>query len=356
MRTLVNATFSALTIFSAASVVSATSESLNYELKSIFIGSHGDPGDSVEVTSINDGGEFVGFSTALGAFAEKRDDLTFIKLPKCPACGGGPTGFPFKINSRGDILGTVQLTPSLFTSFVYSGSHTRLITGPAGINGFSATSLNNHGEVVGFYSDPDGKYHLFLDRNGRFTSFSLPFPGVTVQVANDINDAGQIIGTYIDTSGPHGFIYSNGIFTKVEFPFGSDSNASLDKINARGQIIGKYYDTQGASHSFLYVGGHFSTLTADDFGEMFFTAINDRGDVAGTPWAHRQRIILHTADGEFSTADIQGASRVSISVNVSALNNNGQIVGTYKFNGGRECDDSCPEVGFLVNPVTPATP
>ena len=111
--------------------------------------------------------------------------------------------------------------------------------------------------------------------------------------------------------------------------------------------------TIGAYHSFLYINGKFSTLSADDFGEMYFTAINDHGDVAGTPWANPTRIALHTTDHGFGTAEIQGSSLFPIAATVTGLNNNGQIVGTYKFHGSRDCDDSCPTVGFLLNRIEP---
>jgi probable HAF family extracellular repeat protein len=175
----------------------------------------------------------------------------------------------------------------------------------------SLSALNNHGETTGNYLDANGKYSLFLEQFGTFTSFSVPFPGVTFQFASDINDAGQIIGGYTDALGSHGFVYSAGTFSKVEFPFGSNANASLKAIN--------------------------------------FTAIN--GDVAGTPWGDRTRIVLHTTDHGFGTAEIQGSSLYPITATVAALNNNGQIAGTYEFKGSRDCDDSCPTVGILLNRI-----
>ena len=343
----IGAVLSIAAICSAAPAVSATSTPLNYVLKTIFIGSHGDPGDSVFVSDVNDSVQIVGVG-ALGAFTEKGDDLERFTLPQCPSCQLSG----LRMNAAGDVAGSVLLTPSQFAGFYHSGPHDRLIKGPAGTRTLFLSSLNNHGETTGSYLDANGKYSLFLDQNGKFASFSVPFPGVTYQFASDINDAGQIIGGYTDAGGNHGFVYSDGKFSKVEFPFGSNSNASLTAINAHGQIIGVYYDAQGLDHSFLYNNGTFSTLSADDFGEMFFTAINDHGDVAGTPWADRTSIVLHTTDQGFGTAQIQGSSLFPITATVAALNNNGQIVGTYKFDGARDCDDACPTVGFLLNRIT----
>ena len=159
------------------------------------------------------------------------------------------------------------------------------------------------------------------------------------------------MGNYIDATGPHSFLYSRGTFTTINIPFAGASNPSVTAINAPGQIIGVYYDAQCADHSFLYFNGRFSQLKADDFGEMFFTAINDHGDVAGTPWADRARIVLYTTDGHFGTAEIPGRSVIRITATVTSLNNNGQIVGTYKIHGTQHCGDSCPTVGFLLNRI-----
>jgi probable HAF family extracellular repeat protein len=34
--------------------------------------------------------------------------------------------------------------------------------------------------------------------------------------AEDINNAGQIVGSYDNASGQHGFLYSSGVFTTLE--------------------------------------------------------------------------------------------------------------------------------------------
>ena len=212
----VSAFFSIAAICIAAPAVSETSTPLNYVLKSIFMGSHGDPGDSVYLFGINDSVQIVGVG-ALGAFTEKGDDLDRFSVPQCPNC----QLIGLSMNASGDVAGSVLLTPSEFAGFYHSGSHTRLIKGPANTHSLFVSSVNNHGETTGGYSDNNEHYSLFLDQSGKFTSFSVPFPNVTYQFATGINDAGQIIGGYTDPAGNHGFIYSNGKFTKVEFPWGA---------------------------------------------------------------------------------------------------------------------------------------
>jgi hypothetical protein len=74
--------------------------------------------------------------------------------------------------------------------------------------------LNNRGQTTGAYFDagvvpgpnglyPPGAVHGFVrDRNGRITSFAVPFPYLHGIV--DINDRGQTVGFYDTPSGPGG--------------------------------------------------------------------------------------------------------------------------------------------------------
>ena len=51
-----------------------------------------------------------------------------------------------------------------------------------------------------------------------------------------INDKGQIVGVYTDSSGPHGFIYDNGTYTTIDDPSGGGT--ALLGINNAGEIVG----------------------------------------------------------------------------------------------------------------------
>ena len=57
-----------------------------------------------------------------------------------------------------------------------------------------ANSINDGGQIVGSYVDGAGTHGFFLDTDGTFTS--LDFPGATRTVARGINNAGEIVGSY----------------------------------------------------------------------------------------------------------------------------------------------------------------
>ena len=83
----------------------------------------------------------------------------------------------------------------------------------------------------------------------NYTTLDDPFQvGFTTQ-ASGINDAGQIVGSYHNSSGYHGFIYSAGTYTPFDVPLATNGTFAAD-INAAGQIVGTYSTT--ATHGFLY--------------------------------------------------------------------------------------------------------
>src|SRR5512144_524620 len=81
------------------------------------------------------------------------------------------------------------------------------------------------------------------------TFTAIVYPGANVTYANAINDAGDIVGQYMDSANlAHGFLLSGGKFTAIDFP-GARQTWALG-INSRGDISG-YYGLDGVQHGFL---------------------------------------------------------------------------------------------------------
>jgi probable HAF family extracellular repeat protein len=54
-----------------------------------------------------------------------------------------------------------------------------------------------------------------------------------------INDAGEIVGSYTDTAGSHGFVYSHGSYFTIDAPSPAAPGITvLTGINNREQIAG----------------------------------------------------------------------------------------------------------------------
>ena len=110
---------------------------------------------------------------------------------------------------------TTRRTPS------YIQRHYIVLSDPFGFNGTFAYGINNAGQSVGYYLDPNNTAHGFLYSGGTYTTIDDPL-GTNGTFAYGINDLGQIVGTYIDSnSKPHGFLYSGGTYTTVDDPLGT---------------------------------------------------------------------------------------------------------------------------------------
>ena len=94
-----------------------------------------------------------------------------------------------------------------------------------------------------------------------------------------INNAGQVVGDFNDSSGTHGFINTGGTFTTLDVPGAVETDAS--GINNAGQVVGVFSDSRGVFHGFINTGGTFTTLDVPGAGETDAFGINDAGQVVG---------------------------------------------------------------------------
>jgi uncharacterized membrane protein len=148
--------------------------------------------------------------------------------------------------------------------------------------------INNHGVIVGAYiedvpsSDPyayyeTGRLRGFMMHRGKVTP--IDFPGGLGTKVSSINDHGQMVGYYDTEDARRGFTLRSGRFTKIDPP---GSLTTLPSgIDNRGQIVGGYLDPNGVNgRGFLWKNGRYTTIVAP--GERTDTIafdINDRGDI-----------------------------------------------------------------------------
>ena len=70
-----------------------------------------------------------------------------------------------------------------------------------------ANGINDAGQIVGYFLDPSfGEFHGFLKESAIFTTIDVPGTPFGRTFAYGINDAGQIVGKFGDTTGTHGFL------------------------------------------------------------------------------------------------------------------------------------------------------
>jgi hypothetical protein len=200
----------------------------------------------------------------------------------------------FAINNRGETAGHYIDTvgddgtapPGSYHGFVESRRGDVTTFDVPGAASLIVQGNNDHGDVVGEYIDfgaqpdadgllPANTVHAFVrQRDGRITTVDLPY--LYLHNVSDINNRGQIVGYYDDPNRPYhlggGFLRQpDGAIVNIDVP-GALSTAPRC-INDRGQVVGSYIDAgaapnpdgtipQGVIHGFIWDDGRHTTFDA----------------------------------------------------------------------------------------------
>ena len=180
------------------------------------------PGSTYTIAeSINSNGQIVGFyqdsNNVEHGFLDNNGIYTTIDPP------GSVETNATDINSGGQIVGVYQIASGVggTLGFLDSKGTYTTIAPPGNING--NLYINKAGQIVGTYRDSNGVDHGFLYSHGAYTT--LNYPGALDTAALSINDAGQVVGyyQYLDGNGIGqltGFLYSHGTYTTIAPPTG----------------------------------------------------------------------------------------------------------------------------------------
>jgi hypothetical protein len=189
------------------------------------------------------------------------------------------------INKKGEIVGTYYYVGGGGGThgFIYEGNNScfDVIVSLKGANGATTNvwGLNDSGEIVGFYKDSSGNYQGFLYVKGKFTSIECK--GATQTRSYGIRNDGVIAGDYQDSKGSwHGFLYRSGkCSAPIDYPGAIWTSAK--SINASGRISGWYIDTSKIFHGFIKTGSHFQTVDFPNATNTLLFHMNDSGQVVG---------------------------------------------------------------------------
>jgi probable HAF family extracellular repeat protein len=243
------------------------------------------------------------------------------------------------INNRGQIVGGYYSGPAetCLRGFLrdHTGRFTRIDYPAVGFT--QLLDINDSGQIVGSFqpSPCSGTAPLrgFLrDKRGRFTTIRIP--GAVQVQAIGLNNRGQVVGGYVATDGtPHGYLWDHGRITTVDGP--ANATATVFDINDNGQMVGVYFDAAGGSHAFALSNGRYTTIDAPGVAFTLPFGINNRGQIAGltvaslplneTSDAHGF-VLRNGAGGPFTRIDVPGAV---FGTAVFHINDAGAVVGIY---------------------------
>ena len=241
------------------------------------------PGNT-SVLDIDDRGRLVGASglVGYGYLADGRGRLIEIDAPRVAS-----DTFPAGVNNRGEVVGHADRGAARsYHGFLRDRwGRFRRVDVP-GAAGTAAARINDHGQIVGYYSDTNDNPHaatdlrgFLLDRRGRFARIDVP--GAKLTQPFGINNLGEIAGVYVDAAGvPRGFLRGrDGQLTTIDVPDAAVTIAF--DLNDQGQIAGTYIDSGGRVRGFRRDrSGEVATIDAPGAIQTRVRGINNRGQIA----------------------------------------------------------------------------
>src|SRR5438552_1940618 len=138
------------------------------------------------------------------------------------------------------------------------------------------------------------------------TTFDYPGTGIVTTSPQKINERGDIVGEFIDSSGVvRGFVrFSDGSFSApIVDPNDTVGFTEGRGINNSGTVCGDYNTSDGNSHGFFLSGGTFTEYDVPGALNTAVLGINDPGDFSGT----------------FSDDDVIGQAFVSVGGTVTSF-------------------------------------
>jgi len=188
---------------------------------------------------------------------------------------GATATFLSGVNDSGQILGTAYYSNGVDVFLDTRGKFTNI----ADANAFDPfNGLNNRGQAVGV----GGGNYAVLNAHGVITPIDTSGASGSA-VPDGLNNRDQFTGEVLDSTGIHGFIDTKGVFTNFDGP-----NATFTAgyaINDRGQVVGVYADSTGNGYGYLYTKGHFITIqdpnASPAMGGTALYAINDLDQIVG---------------------------------------------------------------------------
>ncbi len=213
----------------------------------------------------------------------------------------------------------------------YSYSYT-VIDHPAAVQTW-VSGINDRNQMVGTFQDGAGRHGFHFDGLQTFTT--LDHPGGTSTWAEDVNGAGLVVGTYEDRfRQKHGFIFDGTAYQQLDFPAGSHTYTWAAGANDAGQVVGYYQSGPDGTYTYfygyLYEGGSYTTIRYPGSLYTWALGINDSGHIVGyyqetVAQGGARRGFLYR-DGAYTPLDFPGAHTTQ----AHAINDDGHVVGVYK--------------------------
>jgi len=232
--------------------------------------------DNLDIT-----GFWLNSSGIENGFVGPADGSDYTTFNDDPTGGTQPRG----INKKGYITGIDDVDSGNVLDYIPyerspDGTITDVTMDGTTLN-YLVQGINKKGVFTGSYENSSSQIIGYTGKNAKYqNSFTLPNITTTGIAGRGMNDKGDIVGWYLNSSGvEHGFLLSDGVATTIDDPNGV---TNLEGINNNGEASGLYTDSSGNRHGFTYdiASKTFTELTVPDSTYVEVWGLNDKGVVA----------------------------------------------------------------------------
>jgi probable HAF family extracellular repeat protein len=234
---------------------------------------------------INDAGVVVGTgntSATVGNRGFVASGSTTTPLSILPGADPGSSAGAVAINNAGQTVGSSNTSSGTRHAVLWSAAGVIQDLGTLGGSNSDAIDINASGQVIGSsLIAGDATTHYFLWSSGSGLTDLNTTVNAAITSVVEINDAGQIIGTYTTGGQSHAFLYTPGSGLKDLGTLGGTTSAPTG-LNSKGDVVGSSTISGGATHAFLW--------TAAD-------GMEDITAVSGLPEVQRLNDNLQTLTG-----------------------------------------------------------
>jgi hypothetical protein len=146
-----------------------------------------------------------------------------------------------------------------------NGSYTTIddpLAGHAAWQGTIASGIDSSGNIVGSYMDNLGT-HGFLRLSTTHAFSSIDYPGATGGTYAWGISNGLVVGSYFTANGTeYGYVYAsgNGLFGQIADPHAGPLGTAAYGINSQDYVVGEYWDANQVCHAYLLNGGQYTTI------------------------------------------------------------------------------------------------
>jgi len=252
---------------------------------------------------------------------------------------GAAETFAYGVNNTRAVSGYYLDEAGNYDGFLWQKSGEQTVDYPGAAN-TELGDANDWGLVIGNHGTATTMHGATYSVVGSVWNTLPDIPGQPLNFGDGINDLG--VGTGAACEGDTnvavydcvGWTWDRGAYWFFTVPEADAANGGTfpNGINNRGQVVGYFEDTSGASHGFLKNGDSFVTIDAPLASNTYAFDINDQDDVAGfyVDQDGNYDGFVQGSDGKFTTVDVPGADATFIFGN----NDRGDLAGYFEDSSG----------------------